>query len=871
MMKKTLRWFSHLLVLSIVAAGGLVGVSGPAQAATVGTPSITYSGVSNPPTADKPQSKLWWNDGSWWANMWTTGSGWSIYRLDRDTATWVDTGVRSDSRGSSSSDTLWDGSKLYIASNVVTSGSSASGQPARLYRYSYSGGSYSLDGGFPETISNNSSESLTIDKDSTGALWATWTQATSTTNTVFVNSSGPGGTGWGTPFVVPGAADPNPTPDDLSAIVAFKGDEIGIMWTDQATGTAHWATHRDGTDPRAASSWRHREAIRGNRQVDDHLNIKTLQADPTGRVYAAVKTGLNDGSTDPNLAQEVLVVFKPGTGVFEQTTIARTGDCVSRPQILLDTENNLVRAFHTAPSTTVSGCAFSGVAGSIYEKTADMDNPVFGTGRGTPVIEDANSANMNNVTSTKQSVNAVTGIVVMATDHVAKRYWYSDRSLGTPPPPGGAPTASFTASPTSGTAPLTVNFTDTSTGGPLSWAWEFGDGETATAQNPSHTYTAAGTYTARLTVTNDEGSDTSTRRITVDPAGGGGTPAEIAVRSTRTASTETVTTTVSLPAPTGRAAGDVLVASFTADKNPTLAVPAGWTAITGGLSIGTGARVFAYYRVVGSADPASYTWTLSTAVKWGGGITAYTGVNTTTPLDSTVATAVNSSFSATSIAVGSITTASNGALLIGGLGFDSSSPAATAPTGWTERWETTGGQVAEQADRTQATAGAAGTATWTFSSGKAVAAWRTALKPGATVPPPGPTAPVASFTASPTTGTVPLAVNFTDTSTGSPTSWAWEFGDGATSTSQNPSHTYTTAGTYTARLTATNAAGSSSSTRTITVNPVSGPAAPVASFTASPTTGTAPLAVNFTDTSTGSPTSWAWEFGDGATSTSQNP
>ena len=172
-------------------------------------------------------------------------------------------------------------------------------------------------------------------------------------------------------------------------------------------------------------------------------------------MFAAVKTSLNDGSTDPNLAQEVLVVFKPGTGAFEQTTIARTGDCVSRPQIMLDTENNLVRAFHTAPSTTVSGCAFSGVAGSIYEKTASMDNPVFGTGRGTAVIEDANSANMNNVTSTKQSVNSATGIVVMATDHVARRYWFSDRSLGTPPPPpGDAPVASFTASPTSGTAPL---------------------------------------------------------------------------------------------------------------------------------------------------------------------------------------------------------------------------------------------------------------------------------------------------------------------------------------------------------------------------------------------------------------------------------
>ena len=50
-----------------------------------------------------------------------------------------------------------------------------------------------------------------------------------------------------------------------------------------------------------------------------------------------------------------------------------------------------------------------------------------------------------------------------------------------------APTASFTASPTSGTAPLNVQFTDTSTGAPTSWAWDFGDGGTSTSQSPSHT------------------------------------------------------------------------------------------------------------------------------------------------------------------------------------------------------------------------------------------------------------------------------------------------------------------------------------------------------------------------------------------------
>ncbi|MBN3495938.1 hypothetical protein, partial [Arthrobacter pascens] len=60
-------------------------------------------------------------------------------------------------------------------------------------------------------------------------------------------------------------------------------------------------------------------------------------------------------------------------------------------------------------------------------------------------------------------------------------------------------------------------------------------------------------------------------------------------------------------------------ASFTADKNPTATVPAGWTAITNGLNISRGALVFAYYLDAGYSDRRTYSWTMSTAVKWGGG------------------------------------------------------------------------------------------------------------------------------------------------------------------------------------------------------------------------------------------------------------
>ncbi|WP_426997067.1 PKD domain-containing protein [Pseudarthrobacter sp. N5] len=738
-MKSTARRLSQALVLSTVVAGALLGISNYASADTsYGHQSISYSGVSNPPTSDKPQSKLWWNGGSWWADMWTSGSGWHIYRLDRGTETWVDTGLLNDSRGSTLADTLWDGTHLYIASHVVSVSSdeapvaSASGHPAKLYRYSYSGGTYTLDSGFPTTITDNSSESMTIDEDSTGAIWATWTQvagssSTGFTNTVYVNYSAPGGTTWATPFVIP-ASDPNPAPDDISAIVAFGPNKIGVMWSDQLTGTVYWATRTDGTDPTASSSWHDQPAIKGKGQADDHLNLKTLQADASGRVFAAVKTSFNDTATDPTLAQLLLLVFKPGTGSFSQSTISTVGDCVTRPQIALDTQNNLVHVFQTAPAASVSGCAYSGVAGSIFEKTASLDNPVFGSGRGTTVIQNSASANMNNVTTTKQSVNGTTGIVVMASDNVAKRYWFADESLGSAT---AAPVAAFTATPTSGTAPLTVSFTDTSTGTPASWSWTFGDGTTSTAQNPSHTYATASSYTAKLTAANSGGSTSATATITVNPA----PPTNgISVVGSTTTYSATAVGTVSITAPSGTAAGDVLVASITADLNPSMAsVPASWTPVVNALGINSsptsGARVFAYYHVVSSADPASYTWTLSAAVKWGAGMTAYRGVNNTTPLDSPVVTAVDTSYTATSITVPSITTVSNGAMLIGGVGLDTATPGISPPSGWTQRWQAAGGQIGEEADTTQSAAGASGTATWTLSSARAVAVWRTALKP----------------------------------------------------------------------------------------------------------------------------------------------
>jgi len=84
-------------------------------------------------------------------------------------------------------------------------------------------------------------------------------------------------------------------------------------------------------------------------------------------------------------------------------------------------------------------------------------------------------------------------------------------------------TANFTAAPVDGTATLTVNFTDTSTGLPTTWQWDFTNDGTvdSTVQNPSHTYEVPGTYTVKLTASNNAFSDSEikTNYIQVYPDG----------------------------------------------------------------------------------------------------------------------------------------------------------------------------------------------------------------------------------------------------------------------------------------------------------------------------------------------------------------
>jgi PKD repeat protein len=106
--------------------------------------------------------------------------------------------------------------------------------------------------------------------------------------------------------------------------------------------------------------------------------------------------------------------------------------------------------------------------------------------------------------------------------------------------PADAPVAAFSATPTSGQAPLSVSFRDSSLGTITSWLWEFGDGTTSSTQNPAHVYSNPGTYTAKLTVTGPGGTATKSvaTPITVS-AGSVGQAGAIVVDNGRAGTTAT--------------------------------------------------------------------------------------------------------------------------------------------------------------------------------------------------------------------------------------------------------------------------------------------------------------------------------------------
>jgi PKD repeat protein len=383
------------------------------------------------------------------------------------------------------------------------------------------------------------------------------------------------------------------------------------------------------------------------------------------------------------------------------------------------------------------------------------------------------------------------------------------------------PVAGFTQDKTSGPSPLTVQFTNQSTGNISSYSWIFGDGETSSEQNPSHQFVDVGTYNVIFTVTGPGGTSSVTRKITVeDPV---------------------------IPPPEAKftpdkTSGDLPLQVQFANQSTGQITNFVWDFGDNQTSTDTNpTHIF--------ADAGSYTVTL-TAIGQGGQKTAQTLITVIKPATAPTAAFTQDKTSGDAPLVVQFTNQSQGDITSFQWAFGDGETSADqspshifkAPGNYTVRLTITG-------------PGGSNSTEISINATQPIAV------------------PDAAFTQDLNVGTAPMIVQFTNQSTGQNLTYTWDFGDNSGMSSEiNPQHSFANAGNYVVTLTVSNSNGTDTAQGNITVNAPQ-PIKPVANFTPSMTSGDAPLTITFdSSASSGDITGYNWSFGDSVgTSIEPNP
>jgi gliding motility-associated-like protein len=382
-----------------------------------------------------------------------------------------------------------------------------------------------------------------------------------------------------------------------------------------------------------------------------------------------------------------------------------------------------------------------------------------------------------------------------------------------------APVSDFSATPTSGCAPLAVQFTDRSSNSPLFWNWDFGDGQTSTAQNPRINYGSPGTYAVTLSTRNKDGFDTKTIAgyITVYPS----PLASFTSDRTLACAPSTI--------------------NFTDQSTPSVGsiVSYSWNFGDGGTA--NGATPSHTY-----SSPGYYSVNLTVANS--GGCTGTYGVNRYIRIVDGVQPNFNfNQISPSCSAPYTINflnqTAGPGTLSYNwSLGSGASPGASTAQNPANITYTSSGNYTVTLA--VQSSLGCSGSTQKTLTLGN-----------------------YTTKITGPDTACLNTAATFTNASAPVPSNMVWTFDDGTSSNISPVTKTFTAVGTHSVKL--LNKFGGCIDS---TAKPVLVIGAPVVDFFADKTTAcAAPLNVQFTDHTTGSPVKWSWDFGDGSTSTQQSP
>lgn len=461
------------------------------------------------------------------------------------------------------------------------------------------------------------------------------------------------------------------------------------------------------------------------------------------------------------------------------------------------------------------------------------------------------------------------------------------------------PAARFISTDSTGCFPLTVNFTDQSSvadGTITSWLWDFGDGNTSTAQNSQHTYTNQGNFNVSLQVRSNKGCLQSITKLNYIVLNNGvkgdfsigasancrpPTPISFTNNSTGTGSLtyqwlfgDGGTSTIANPTHTYNAAGTYTVKLIVRNNAGCTDTIEKINAIT----IGTVTAAFTnpaivcagnYFTITNSSvpTPVSSFWT------FGNGNTS-TALNPLVmyPLPGNYTIKLRSNFGACADSVThSIQVLPKPTAAFSATNTNSCKPPLTVPFtssaigAVSYKWYFGDGDSSSQANPSH-TYNSFGSFNVKLVVTNAAGCTDTITKPRFV----NIETTTASFLQLPQEGCVPYTYQPAITLSGPDTlvSYQWIFGDGGTSTLPNPSHTYTTPGTYSVKLIFTTSGGCTDSVERI--NAIRVGQKPIVSFTALPPIACAFQTIRFSDNSTGGD-QWFWQFGDGGTSTQKDP